>query len=97
LIAGFVFGVFVLLKIKNKIKNMKTEKNVFVRLLTAVCVSAFLGGVFAAPAQVAFPQDQAGIAAYVKLEGVNLESFENAKKTLFELPESVGGNVYDWK
>ncbi len=70
---------------------MKTEKNVFVRLLTAVCVSAFLGGAFTAPAQAAFPQDQAGIAAYVKLEGVNLESFENAKKNLFELPESVGG------
>ena len=66
---------------------MKTEKNVFVGLSVAVFGLVFFG---AAPAQAAFPQDQAGIAAYVKLEGVSHQRFDDAKKILFELPEAVG-------
>jgi len=45
---------------------MKTEKNVFARSLAAVCAAAFLSILSAPAAQAAFPQDQAGIAAYVK-------------------------------
>lgn len=66
---------------------MKTEKNVFARLLAAVCVFGFFGVLFALPAQAAFPQDQAGIAAYVKLSGVNQTSFDTALDDFFDSTE----------
>jgi len=69
---------------------MKTEKNVFARLLAAVCVFGFFGVLFALPAQAAFPQDQAGIAAYVKLSGVNQTSFDTALDDFFDSTEPSG-------
>ncbi len=69
---------------------MQTEKNVFARLLAAVCVFGFFGVLFALPAQAAFPQDQAGIAAYVKLSGVNQTSFDTALDDFFDSTEPSG-------
>ncbi|MFZ3099615.1 MAG: hypothetical protein WA103_00055 [Minisyncoccales bacterium] len=68
---------------------MQTE-NVFVRLLTAVCAAAFLGVLPALPAQAAFPQDQAGIAAYVKLTGVSQTTFDTALDDFFDSTEPSG-------
>ena len=68
---------------------MQTE-NVFARLLAAVCVFGFFGVLFALPAQAAFPQDQAGIAAYVKLTGVNQTSFDTALDDFFDSTEPSG-------
>jgi len=62
-------------------------RNVFARLFAAVCAAAFLGVLFALPAQAAFPQDQAGIAAYVKLEGVSQTSFDTALDDFFDSTE----------
>jgi len=69
---------------------MKTEKNVFARSLAAVCAAAFLSILSAPAAQAAFPQDQAGIAAYVKLEGVNQTSFDTALDDFFDSTEPSG-------
>lgn len=66
---------------------MKTRKNVFVGLTAAVCGLAFLG---VAPAQAAFPQDQAGIAAYVKLASISQTNFDNALKNFFDYTEPSG-------
>ena len=66
---------------------MQIKKSVFACLLTAVCTAAVLN-VFLAPiAQAAFPQDQAGIAAYVKLTGVNQASFDTALDDFFDSTE----------
>ena len=65
-------------------------RNVFARLLAAVCVFGFFGVLFALPAQAAFPQDQAGIAAYVKLTGVNQTSFDTALDDFFDSTEPSG-------
>lgn len=65
-------------------------RNVFARLFAAVCAAAFLGALFAVPAQAAFPQDQAGIAAYVKLTGVNQTSFDTALDDFFDSTEPSG-------
>ena len=62
-------------------------RNVFARLFAAVCAAAFLGVLFALPAQAAFPQDQAGIAAYVKLSGVNQTTFDTALDDFFDSTE----------
>jgi len=62
-------------------------RNVFARLLAAVCVFGFFGVLFALPAQAAFPQDQAGIAAYVKLSGVNQTTFDTALDDFFDSTE----------
>ena len=62
-------------------------RNVFARLFAAVCAAAFLGALFAVPAQAAFPQDQAGIAAYVKLNGVNQTTFDAALDDFFDSTE----------
>jgi hypothetical protein len=83
LIAGFVFGAFAL---NNNKENMQT-KNVFARSLAAVCAAAFLSILSAPAAQAAFPQDQAGIAAYVKLEGVSQTSFDTALDDFFDSTE----------
>jgi len=56
-------------------------------LFAAVCAAAFLGVLFALPAQAAFPQDQAGIAAYVKLSGVNQTTFDTALDDFFDSTE----------
>ena len=69
---------------------MQTEKNVFVRSLAAVCAAVFLGVLPALPAQAAFPQEQAGIAAYVKLEGVSQTSFDTALDDFFDSTEPSG-------
>ena len=66
---------------------MKTEKNVFVGLSVAVFGLVFFG---AAPAQAAFPQDQAGIAAYVKLTSISQTNFDNALKNFFDYTEPSG-------
>ena len=65
-------------------------RNVFARLFAAVCAAAFLGVLFALPAQAAFPQDQAGIAAYVKLSGVNQTTFDTALDDFFDSTEPSG-------
>ena len=65
---------------------MQTE-NVFARSLAAVCAAAFLSILSAPAAQAAFPQDQAGIAAYVKLEGVSQTSFDTALDDFFDSTE----------
>jgi len=65
-------------------------RNVFARLLAAVCVFGFFGVLFTLPAQAAFPQDQAGIAAYVKLTGVNQTSFDTALDDFFDSTEPSG-------
>jgi hypothetical protein len=49
--------------------------------------AAFLSVLFASTAQAAFPQDQAGIATYVKLEGVNQATFDNALDNFFDSTE----------
>ena len=68
---------------------MQTE-NVFARLFAAVCAAVFLSILFALPAQAAFPQDQAGIAAYVKLTGVSQTSFDTALDDFFDSTEPSG-------
>ena len=65
-------------------------RNVFACLFAAVCVFGFFGVLFTLPAQAAFPQDQAGIAAYVKLTGVNQTSFDTALDDFFDSTEPSG-------
>ncbi len=71
---------------------MKTSKNVFVGATTVVFgLSVLVGGsLFAVPARAAFPADQAGLAAYVKLDGVTQANFNNALSNFFDYAEPSG-------